>query len=154
MCDSTAVAAQDCETFNPEAKQTPWRFDFSKHKEELSRQFIVARLDDKDLIDGLQAHGVDYRGKIESNWLQNLFLNWIIPFCLLFFIWGFVFRRMGVGMSALNVGKSKAKIFAADPYFIRADDSALDLIFFQPVPKFFVGNFIYIIAGKEHRIDQ
>lgn len=115
VCDSTAVAAQDCKTFNPEAKQTPWRFDFSKHKEELSRQFIVVRLDDKDLIDDLQAHGVDYRGKIESNWLQNLFLNWIIPFGLLFFIWGFVFRRMGVGMNALNVGKSKAKIFAADP---------------------------------------
>src|SRR5690606_18465349 len=45
---------------------------------------------------------------------QNLLLNWIIPFALLFVVWGFLMRRMGGGPSVLNVGKSKAKIYQLD----------------------------------------
>ena len=113
--DSTAK--QDAATtFTPETKHTPWRFDWSDHREESARQFYVVRLDDRNLLNDLQTQGVDYRGKIESNWLKNLLLNWIIPFAFLIAIWGVLFRRMsGGGMTALSVGKSKAKIYAADP---------------------------------------
>ncbi|HDK16376.1 MAG TPA: ATP-dependent zinc metalloprotease FtsH, partial [Nitrospirae bacterium] len=105
----------------PEPKHTPWRLkwkEFEKEREdEVKRQklqFTVTRLDDKKLLDDLQAHGVDYRGKIESAWLKNLFLNWILPFGFLFLIWGFLVRRMGGGPGVLNVGKNKAKIYAED----------------------------------------
>ncbi len=102
-------------TFKPVRKHTPWRLKIAEHEEERKRQFMVVRLNDSKLLEDLQAHGVDYRGKLESDWLRNLFLDWIIPFVLLFFIWGVVFKRMGAGASALNIGKNKAKIYAEDP---------------------------------------
>lgn len=98
---------------------TPWRLRLKefekKNEEEIKREFTVTRLEDKNLLQDLQDHGVDYRGKFGSNWLQNLFLNWIVPFGLLVVLWVFLFRRMGSGgAGVLNVGKSKAKIYAED----------------------------------------
>jgi cell division protease FtsH len=102
----------------PKTFQPPWRLrikEFDKETEDqIKRRFIVVRLKDDKLLEDLQAHGVDYRGKIGSNWLGNLIMNWIIPFAVLFVIWGFVFKRMGGGANVLNVGKSKAKIYAED----------------------------------------
>lgn len=105
----------------PQSRHTPWRLKWKEFKkeraDEIKRQklqFTVTRLDDNKLLEDLQAHGVDYRGKIESNWLRNLFFNWIIPVGLLIVIWGFFFKRMGGGPGVLNVGKSKAKIYAED----------------------------------------
>ncbi|NOZ67941.1 MAG: ATP-dependent zinc metalloprotease FtsH [Deferribacteres bacterium] len=106
------------ERFSPEHVETPWRLKLKALKEErekaLKRQFVVTRLEDPKLLEDLQSHGVDYRGRIESDWLQNLFFNWIIPLILLVVIWGYVFRKMGGGPGVLNVGKSKARIYAED----------------------------------------
>lgn len=114
-------AAGTGESFSPESTHTPWRLkwkEFEKKREDAVKrqklQFMVTRLDDKKLLEDLQSHGVDYRGKIESDWLKNLFLNWILPFGFLFLIWGFLFKRMGGGPGVLNIGKSKAKIYAED----------------------------------------
>jgi len=114
--DSTKKASGNIE---PPPERTPWRLKLSeiekKYDREIKRQFTVIPLEDKQLLQDLQAHGVIYRGKIESNWLRNLFLNWVIPFAILFLIWGFVFSRMrGGGTGVLNIGKSKAKIYAVD----------------------------------------
>ena len=103
----------------PPQARTPWRLRLAEiekqHKEELRRQFVVVPLPDDALISDLQAQGVVYRGRIESNWLRNFFLNWIIPLGLFFILWGFIFQRMrGSGAGVLNVGKSKAKIYAVD----------------------------------------
>ncbi|MFQ5583598.1 MAG: ATP-dependent metallopeptidase FtsH/Yme1/Tma family protein [Calditrichia bacterium] len=101
-------------------KKTPWRLSWGerekKYEEKLKREFTVVRLDDKDLLKDLQAHGVDYRGTIESNIFKNLFINWIIPFGILFLIWGYIFRRMGSGPGVLNVGKNKAKIYQVEEH--------------------------------------
>ncbi len=103
----------------PEVKRTPWRLKLNKlednQKELQKRQFTVIRLKDPKLIEDLQKHGVDYRGKLEKNWLKNFFLNWIIPIGFIMLIWGYVFRRMGRGTGVLNVGRSKAKIYEVDP---------------------------------------
>jgi len=116
--EKTAQGGMSKEGFSPEHVQTPWRLKLKALKEErekaLKRQFFVTRLEDPKLLEDLQAHGVDYRGRIESDWLQNLFFNWIIPLILLVVIWGYVFRRMGGGPGVLNVGKSKARIYAED----------------------------------------
>ena len=77
-------------------------------------EFKVTRLEDPKLLEDLQSHGVNYRGEFGSNWLHNLLLNWIIPFGILVLLWGFIFRRMGSRSGVLNVGKSKAKIYAED----------------------------------------
>ncbi len=98
---------------------TPWRLKLGeaekKAEETAALQFRTVRLQNDKLLADLQAHDVDYRGKIESNFLSNLFYDWIIPFGILFLIWGFVFRRMGGGPNFLNVGKNKAKIYEEDP---------------------------------------
>jgi cell division protease FtsH len=100
-------------------KQTPWHLNFNQlsqeAKDQVKRQFIVVRLQDPNLIQDLQAHGVDYRGKIESDWLGHLFTNWIIPFGIMFLIWGWLIRKMGRGPDFLNIGKNKAKIYEVDP---------------------------------------
>ena len=83
---------------------------------ERARQFTVIPLPDPKLIETLQAHGVEFRGQIESHWVSDLFLNWILPFGAMFLIWGALMRRMGPGgRGVLSLGQSKAKIYEADP---------------------------------------
>jgi cell division protease FtsH len=100
-------------------KKTPWNLNFSRlskeAKDQIKRQFTVVRLDDPKLLQDLQAHGVDYRGKIESDWLGHFFANWIIPFGIMFLVWGWLIRKMGHGPDFLNIGKNKAKIYEVDP---------------------------------------
>ncbi len=99
-------------------KKTPWRLKWGemqkKYKEQQKREFTVIRLKDNKLLDDLQAHGVDYRGKLESNWLKNFFMNWIIPLGILFLIWIIIFAKMRPGGTMLNVGKNKAKLYEMD----------------------------------------
>jgi len=78
-------------------------------------QFTVVPLPDPKLLDLLEQKGVEYRGRIETHWLHNVFLNWVIPFGVLFVIWGFLMRRMGKGPGMLQVGQNKAKIYEVDP---------------------------------------
>lgn len=111
-------AAAKKTAYAPTPAATPWRLRLQQQKKKLAREFTVVRVNDPQLVEDLQKHNVDYRGKIDSNWLGNLFMNWIVPFGLLFVIWIFIFRKMrggaGGGGSVLNVGKSKAKIYADD----------------------------------------
>ncbi len=123
MKNADSLAADNSEgdssgTIEPPQARTPWRLRLAElekqHEQELKRQFTVVPLPDDALIRDLQAQGVTYRGRIESNWFRNFFLNWIIPFGLFFLLWGFIFQRMRGGAGVLNVGKSKAKIYAVD----------------------------------------
>ncbi len=114
LADSTAAASEAKKDFSPVTGRPPWALKMEEYHRELERQFMVTRLEDKNLIQDLQAHGVDYRGRITDNWLKNFFLNWILPFFVLFLIWGYIFRRMGSGAQVLNIGKNKAKIYAED----------------------------------------
>jgi len=101
--------------FIPARKKTPWHFELGQPQNtSAEQQFTVVRLQDPDLLALLQKHGVDYRGKIESNWLSHLFSNWIIPFVIFFLIWGWVIRKMGKGPGFMNLGKANAKIYEVD----------------------------------------
>jgi cell division protease FtsH len=104
--------------FTPHQKHAPWYFDFGRlsreREQEAQRQFVVIPLQDPQLLPDLQAHGVDYRGKIESHWLSNFLSNWIIPLGLFLLIWSLILRRLGKGANFLNLGKNKAKIYEAD----------------------------------------
>ena len=115
-------------------KKTPWRLDLSglrtwftgvkekaqqqqrEREEAFKRQFTVVPLTDPGLVRTLQEHGVDFRAELDTHWLRDLFFNWILPFGAMFLLWGFVMQRMGGGPNALRVGKSKAKIYAADEH--------------------------------------
>jgi cell division protease FtsH len=75
-----------------------------------TRLFTTVRVDDADLVPLLDQHGVQYSGRVESQWLATL-LSWIVPTLLFFGVWLFVFRRMGAGNSVMTLGKSRAKIY-------------------------------------------
>jgi len=131
---ATTRAADDeaAKVITPPEKKTPWRLDLAslrtwftgvkekaqqqqrKREEAFQRQFTVVPLSDPGLVATLQSHGVDFRAELDTHWLRDLFFNWILPFGAMFLLWGFVMQRMGGGPSALRVGKSKAKIYAAD----------------------------------------
>ena len=105
--------------FQPPRKKAPWHLDFGlfskSEQDSADRQFVVTRLDDPNLIKDLQAHGVDYRGKIESHWLANFISNWILPIGLFIIIGRLLARRMGKGAAGfLDVGRNKARIYAVE----------------------------------------
>jgi cell division protease FtsH len=124
---------RDHATIEPPEAHTPWHISWERleawfaaerdvarqaareQKEEIQRQFTVTALQDPHLIETLERHGVDFKGRIETHFFRNLLLNWIVPFGFMFLIWGFVTRRMSGGPGVLNVGKSKAKIYELDP---------------------------------------
>ena len=123
----------DHTTIEPPESETPWHVSWDGFKvwfaaereaarqavkqreEEIKRQFTVTPVADPTLVETLERHGVDFRGRVETHFFRSLLLNWIVPFGLLFIVWGVVMRRMGAGPSVLNVGKSKAKIYELDP---------------------------------------
>ena len=72
-------AVQPSSEFEPARKQAPWHLNFNlfsnNKKQPAEQQFVVIRLSDPSLIADLQAHGVDYRGKIESHWLTTFIFS-------------------------------------------------------------------------------
>ncbi len=113
-----SLAKKAVENLQTPQKKTPWRLKWGemqkKYEEQQKREFTVVRLRDDRLLEDLQAHGIDYRGKLESNWLKNFFLNWIIPLGILFFIWILLFSKMRPGGTMLNIGKNRAKLYEMD----------------------------------------
>ncbi|RME27631.1 MAG: ATP-dependent metallopeptidase FtsH/Yme1/Tma family protein [Deltaproteobacteria bacterium] len=78
------------------------------------RRFTVVPVKDPDLVPLLLAHGVDFRARIESRWLQTVIMNWIVPFGILFLIWGALIQRMGKGPGMLSIGRNRARIYEVD----------------------------------------
>jgi cell division protease FtsH len=75
------------------------------------QSFKTLRIEDGDLVKELEAHHVAYAGKAGEDWLRSLILGWVLPFAILFAIWGFVFKRMNPSGGMMSIGKSKAKIY-------------------------------------------
>src|SRR2546425_887815 len=64
------------------------------------RVFTVTRIpgiDDGRLITELEAHRVEFTGKIESTFLRDLFFGWVLPLGVMVAIWMFLMRRVGGG---------------------------------------------------------
>jgi len=75
------------------------------------KEFSTNRIEDADLVKELEASQVDFAGKAGTDWFRSLILGWILPFAILFAIWGFIFRRMNPSGGMMSIGKSKAKIY-------------------------------------------
>src|SRR5438874_1607076 len=77
--------------------------------------FTVTRIrgvDEAQLIAELEAHRVEFTGRIESTFLRDLFFGWVIPLGIMVAIWMFLMRRVGGGPTqALSFGRSKHEIF-------------------------------------------
>ena len=87
--------------------------------------FITVPLYNADLAKELEKHGVKYSVAVESHFLTNLLFAWIIPFAVIFLLWGYLGRKMGsAGMNFLNIGKNKARIHAETEQKVTFKDAA------------------------------
>jgi len=69
------------------------------------KKFITVPLWNMDLATLLEKQGVKYVYRQSSDWLSNFLFNWVLPFGLLFMLWGWMAKRMGgMGKGFLNLG--------------------------------------------------
>ncbi len=72
----------------------------------------IPGVEDSALVKELEAHRVEFSGRIESTVLRDLFFGWILPGAVMVGIWFLLMRRIGGGATqALSFGRSKAKIY-------------------------------------------
>ncbi len=89
------------------------------------RHFITVPLHDPDLSTALEKHGVKYSVAVESHFLSNLLFSWVLPFALIFLVWGYLGKKMGsAGMNFMNIGKNKAHIHAETGQKVTFKDAA------------------------------
>ncbi|BCO10559.1 ATP-dependent zinc metalloprotease FtsH [Desulfolithobacter dissulfuricans] len=89
------------------------------------RRFITVPLSwNPDLAESLEKKGVKFTVRQSNNYLANFFFNWVLPFGLLFFLWGAMAKRMGnMGRGFLNIG-NKIHIHPDDAPKVTFDDVA------------------------------
>ncbi len=76
-----------------------------KDKEGRPKRFVTFPLWHTDLAKLLEKNGVKFVVRPSSNWLSNFLLNWVLPFGLLFLLWGWFAQRMGtMSKGFLNLG--------------------------------------------------
>jgi len=90
-------------------------------------RIITVPLKDSELNRLLEEHKVKVAVKPPgSDWLSNFLFNWVLPFGILFLIWGWVIRRIGgggPGAGFLNIG-NKVRIYAEGDVKETFDDVA------------------------------
>jgi cell division protease FtsH len=96
-----------------------------KREIEGEKNFNANRIsEDPKLLEELDAAGVKYTGEFVSRWLPQI-LGWVLPFLLLFALWGFFFRRMGGAEGGvMSFARSKHRVFAEDDVKVSFADVA------------------------------
>jgi cell division protease FtsH len=88
------------------------------------RQFSVVKVEDPNLVEELERHGVKFNGEVPSKWVGEV-LGWVIPLIFLIALWSFFFRRMsGAEGGVMSFARSRAKIYAEDDVKVRFNDVA------------------------------
>jgi len=74
-------------------------------------RFSTIPLWNNELAQNLAKHGVKYTVRENNDWLANFIVNWVLPFGLLFLLWGWFARKMGsAGKAFLNIGGNRVHI--------------------------------------------
>ena len=85
--------------------------------------FTTVKIDDPDLIQELEAQGIEYSGKQSRTWLSEL-IGWALMIVFVILILILIFRRIGPGSSVMAFGKSQAKFYEEDDMKVTFDDVA------------------------------
>jgi cell division protease FtsH len=89
-----------------------------------SQSFVAVRIEDPDLLEELDRHGVKYTGEVSSRWLPEL-IGWVIPIIFLVALWSFFFRRIGGPEGGvMSFARSRAKVYAEDDVKVSFADVA------------------------------
>jgi cell division protease FtsH len=86
-------------------------------------RFITVKVDDPALLSELEGSGIQFRGRVDSNWLGTL-LSWILPAVVFVGIWALVMRRLCTASGMMAIGKSKAKVYVEKETGVTFDDVA------------------------------
>lgn len=73
----------------------------------------IPNVEDTETITKLQERGVEISGRTVDGVPWISIIGWLLPLGLLFFLWFFMIRRMGVGggQDFLSIGRSGARVF-------------------------------------------
>jgi len=87
--------------------------------------FRTVRVEDPDLIEHLEAAGVEYTG-VRSSPLSSVLLSWLLPLGVMILLLSWVFRSASgrVGTQAMGFGKSRAKLVPEKGTGVSFDDVA------------------------------
>ena len=84
------------------------------NEEYKGKTLYTANINDETLVKKLQDSNIAFTGKnpTESP-IMNVLLTWILPMILIFFMWRFLFSKMGSGGGGgvMGIGKNNAKVY-------------------------------------------
>lgn len=87
------------------------------------KPFVVAKIDDPDLVRELERNKVEYAGQFKNPWVKEL-VSWVLPMVILFTVWIVVFKKVGPGESIMSFAKTRAKVYCKDETKVTFDDVA------------------------------
>ncbi len=91
----------------------------SDEEGEPPRWFQAVRVQDPNLVELLEKHGVSYAGVVVSTLWKDV-ASWVIPILIFAGIWYWIFRKLGQGQGGfMRIGQSKAKIYVEKEIPIR-----------------------------------
>ena len=88
-----------------------------------TQPFETTRIEDPNLLEQLEQHGVKFTGEVASNWWITL-TSWLLPLILMMLLWGVILRRMSPGQGAMAFERSRARIYAEDDVKVTFADVA------------------------------
>ena len=95
---------------------------------ESGKMLYTGEVLDPNLVETLQNNGVEYYGNIteQQSMIMELLVYYIVPILLMFFLFKFLFRKMGgkFGAGPMNMGKSNAKMYVETDVKVTFDDVA------------------------------
>ena len=95
---------------------------------ESGKMLYTGEVLDPNLVETLQNNGVEYYGNIteQQSMIMELLVYYIAPILLMFFLFKFLFRKMGgkFGAGPMNMGKSNAKMYVETDVKVTFDDVA------------------------------
>ena len=95
---------------------------------ESGKMLYTGEVLDPNLVETLQNNGVEYYGNIteQQSMIMELLVYYIVPILLMFFLFKFLFRKMGgkFGAGPMNIGKSNAKMYVETDVKVTFDDVA------------------------------
>jgi len=96
------------------------------NEEYKGKTLYTANINDDKLINKLDEAGVDFTGKNPKETpMMNFILTWILPMILIFFMWKFLFSKMGGGGGGvMGIGKNNAKVYMESEIKVTFDDVA------------------------------
>jgi cell division protease FtsH len=90
-----------------------------------AQPFSTVRVDDPALIPTLESKKIKVTGEIQSSWLRDILLFWVLPTMVIIFIWSLIAKRAGgAGQSFMAFGRAHAKVFEQKDVKVSFEDVA------------------------------